>query len=151
MKEESQEQQPEEYLEILNQRAWIVLDVQPEAESNSKKREKYNILLSNAFTQPSAVSSLTKNWLTQLHDGCEIHWIKFSICTCPALPHIMSTSKINQWGPFSLSNWQIPISSTASWASPHQTGKCPVSWRPGRVSASGWAKLQQAPKPPHQF
>lgn len=61
MKEESQEQQPEEYLEILNQRAWIVLDVQPEAESNSKKREKYNILLSNAFTQPSAVSSLTKN------------------------------------------------------------------------------------------
>lgn len=50
MKGESQEQQPEGYPEIPNQKAWVFLDVQPEGEPNSKKREKYNILLSNAFS-----------------------------------------------------------------------------------------------------
>lgn len=38
MKRESREQQPEGYLEIPNQKAWIFLDVQPEAEPNYKKK-----------------------------------------------------------------------------------------------------------------
>lgn len=66
MKGESQEQQPEGYLEIPNQKTWIFLDVQPEAETSSKKWEKYNILLSNTFSKASAVSSLTKNWLNSM-------------------------------------------------------------------------------------